>query len=606
SAHPVLSMPLTDGSAERGGIVVGSLSRRSGGLDQLLRNLSLLHVHGHDLDTDRVLGEGDLVPLPTYAFQRDPYWMDTPKSSGDLRSVGLEVSDHAWLGAALGLADGDGYLFTGRLSLAEQPWLSEHAAFGMVLVPGTGLLELALTAAHHVGAERVEELTLLEPLVLPEDGALRLQVVVSAPDAQGRRPVAVFSRPEDASDEAAWRQHAAGELSEGADPHGGDVTELAQWPPAGAEPVPLEGFYDDFAARGLVYGPAFQGLRELWRKGSTAYGLVRLAEDRPADGFGIHPALLDAALHALVGVQNQERTDAGTALLPFEWTGVELHASGARELRVAIDLDDAAHALSLTVADPDGLPVVHAERLQLRAASAEQVRGSRVVDHAYRVAFEVPRVLAEDAAAGDSWVVGAGEVCRAVGVEPVGDVAALVALLETGADVPGRVVVDVPAVLGGLTAEEVTVGALELVQELLAQPRLEGCEWVWVTSGAVDAGDGIRELSQAPVWGLLRSVRAEYPDRVIRLLDLDTTTHEDDIETAVNASGEPELAIRHGEIRTARLQHLMEPNSTDLTAPHISGSATTFDAEGAVLVTGGTGELGRALAGHLVREHGVR
>ncbi|MGC5360060.1 hypothetical protein ACPXCS_39790, partial [Streptomyces sp. DT190] len=69
------------------------------------------------------------------------------------------------------------------------------------------------TAAHHVGAERVEELTLLEPLVLPEDGALRLQVVVSAPDvASGRRPVAVFSRPEDASDEAAWRQHAAGEL----------------------------------------------------------------------------------------------------------------------------------------------------------------------------------------------------------------------------------------------------------------------------------------------------------------------------------------------------------------------------------------------------------
>ncbi|MGC5041656.1 KR domain-containing protein, partial [Streptomyces sp. DT73] len=107
-------------------------------------------------------------------------------------------------------------------------------------------------------------------------------------------------------------------------------------------------------------------------------------------------------------------------------------------------------------------------------------------------------------------------------------------------------------------------------------------------------------------WGLLRSVRAEYPDRVIRLLDLDTTTHEDDIETAVNASGEPELAIRHGEIRTARLQHLMEPNSTDLTAPHISGSATTFDAEGAVLVTGGAGELGRAVALRLVERFGVR
>ncbi|MEL7994687.1 acyltransferase domain-containing protein, partial [Streptomyces albidoflavus] len=164
SAHPVLSMPLTDGSAERGGIVVGSLSRNSGGLDQLLRNLSLLHVQGHDLDTDRVLGNGDVLPLPTYAFQRDPYWIATSKPSGDLRSVGLRASEHPWLGAVTGTAADDGYLFTGRLSLAEQPWLAEHAAFGTVLVPGTGLLELALTAAHHVGAERVEELTLLEPL----------------------------------------------------------------------------------------------------------------------------------------------------------------------------------------------------------------------------------------------------------------------------------------------------------------------------------------------------------------------------------------------------------------------------------------------------------
>ncbi|MCP3771686.1 polyketide synthase dehydratase domain-containing protein, partial [Streptomyces sp. MAR25Y5] len=265
SAHPVLSMPLTDGSAQRGGIVVGSLSRRAGGLEQILRNLGLLHVQGHDLNTDHALNEGDLLPLPTYAFQRDPYWMDTPKSSGDLRSVGLEVSDHAWLGAALGLADGEGHLFTGRLSLAEQPWLAEHAAFGTVLVPGTGLLELALTAAHHIGADRVEELTLLEPLVLPEDKALRLQVVVGAPDAQGRRPIALFSRPEDASDEVAWSQHATGGLTEaeGIEAEGEELTELAQWPVAGAEQVSLDGFYDDFAARGLVYGPAFQGLTEL-------------------------------------------------------------------------------------------------------------------------------------------------------------------------------------------------------------------------------------------------------------------------------------------------------------------------------------------------------
>ncbi|MHC3456239.1 hypothetical protein, partial [Streptomyces prasinus] len=86
----------------------------------------------------------------------------------------------------------------------------------------------------------------------------------------------------------------------------------------------------------------------------------------------------------------------------------------------------------------------------------------------------------------------------------------VLARLEEAVEAPGRVVVDVTAVLGAGTgtgtggvdgALEVTVSALELVQGLLAEPRLEGSEWVWVTSGAVDAGDGVRQVAQAPVWG---------------------------------------------------------------------------------------------------------
>ncbi|MEE1838319.1 polyketide synthase dehydratase domain-containing protein, partial [Streptomyces sp. JV190] len=300
------SMPLTDGSADRGGIVVGSLARRSGGMAQLFRNLGLLHVQGHDIDWDQVLGAdtGSCLPdLPTYAFQREPYWMDTPKPSGDLRSVGLEVSEHPWLGAALALADGEGHLLTGRLSLTDQPWLAEHAAFGTVLVPGTGLLDIALTAAHHVGADTVQELTLLEPLVLTDETPLRIQVTIGAPTPHGTRPLTIHSRAESTPDDTPWRQHAAGELGHAESATAESFTELAQWPVLGTERVDLDGFYDAFRARGLEYGPAFQGLTELWRDGSTAYGLVRLPDSLAPDDFGIHPALLDAALHTLMGVR---------------------------------------------------------------------------------------------------------------------------------------------------------------------------------------------------------------------------------------------------------------------------------------------------------------
>ncbi|MEU0082461.1 type I polyketide synthase [Micromonospora tulbaghiae] len=590
SAHPVLSMPLTDGSAERGGIVVGSLARDHGTHAQLLRNLGLLHVQGHQLDWDKVLPAGSLLPLPTYAFQREHYWMETAKSSGDVRSVGLEASEHPWLGAVTPTAADDGHLFTGRLSLAEQPWLAEHAAFGTVLVPGTGLLELALTAAHHVGAERVEELTLLEPLVLAEDTPVRLQVVVGAADAEGRRPVALYSRAE-GDDQAEWRQHAAGELAEGTpDPDTSGFAELASWPVAGAERVELDGFYEAFAARGLVYGPAFQGLTELWRKGGTAYGVVRLPEGLKAEGFGVHPALLDAALHGLVSVQSADSVLAGTALLPFEWTGVELYAAGGTELRVRIELDPATDEhVSLTVADTTGRPVLSAQGLRIREASAEQVRAGGSAGHLYRVEFRVPRVLGDGPDVESVVVGGTGELARVLDAE-------VFTGLDEGSEVPGRLVVD--ATVGGAGALESAAGALELARDLLADARLERAELVWVTRGAVDAGEGrIGDLDRAGVWGVVRAVRGEFPDRSIRLVDVDDVGELSggEVERALAVAGEPELVVRGGEIRAARLVRV-----------DAAAAGVEFAEGGRVLVTGGTGELGRALAGHLVREHGVR
>ncbi|WP_160159849.1 hypothetical protein, partial [Streptomyces sp. WAC05374] len=108
----------------------GSLARDHGTPAQLLRNLGLLHVQGHTLDWNQVLGEHTgtlLTDLPTYAFQRERFWIDAAKATGDVRSVGLEASAHPWIGAVTELAGGEGYVFTGALSLAGQAWLRDHA-----------------------------------------------------------------------------------------------------------------------------------------------------------------------------------------------------------------------------------------------------------------------------------------------------------------------------------------------------------------------------------------------------------------------------------------------------------------------------------------------
>ncbi|MFF4085174.1 SDR family NAD(P)-dependent oxidoreductase [Streptomyces sp. NPDC001777] len=613
SPNPVLVMPLTNGLGEADGLVVPSLQRGRGDLGELLGTLALLHVQGREIDWDHALGAptGTLVPLPTYAFQRERYWTEITGPAGDANSMGLAPARHPWLAAVTAMANGEGHLLTGRLSTATHPWLLDHAAFGTVLAPGTGLLELALVAARESGAGRVGELTLSEPLILDGDG-VHVQVTVGAPDLNGERSIAIYGRPE--SEQEHWTCHATGRLLDGgADTGDEGFDDLRSWPVAGAEPVSLEGFYERLAAQGIGYGPAFRGLTELWRDGGTAYGLVRLPEGVQGQDYGVHPALLDAALHTLQAVRDLDEADH-RVLLPFEWEDVELHAEGSSTLRVRVDLDTARSSARLWVADAQGRPVAAAGTLRLREASAEQIRSGRPVQHLYRVGFRPVRPMAPSAAV-RTWVLGGdGVLSNALGTEHVADVDAFLAGVGDGREAPVRLVVDATAdpdpvgARGGsedrdddvATVRRLTADALETLRRLLTDDRTAAVELVWVTRGAVDVGDtedGVRDLNRSGLWGLVRSARTEFAERTVRLVDTDAYTPT--LERALAVADEPELVVRGEEVLAAHLVRVRDTAGND-------GALRRLDPRGTVLITGGTGELGRQVAAHLVREHGVR
>ena len=220
------------GGGERGGeagvrgtsgdtIAVASVLRAGRVEDRsLLAAVARVWVGGVHVDWAGMFGGygAERVVLPTYAFQRERFWLDAGGvGEGDAVSLGLTSAEHPLLGAAVAVAGDDGWLFTGRISLQSHPWLADHVVMGYVLLPGTALLELALRTGSEVGCGCVRELTLSAPLVIGEQGAMQLQVKIGELDEDGCRLVGVYSRPEGSREdglgvEAGWMCHAEGLL----------------------------------------------------------------------------------------------------------------------------------------------------------------------------------------------------------------------------------------------------------------------------------------------------------------------------------------------------------------------------------------------------------
>ncbi|GGZ08625.1 hypothetical protein GCM10010385_67330 [Streptomyces geysiriensis] len=338
----------------------------------LLTGLAELHVAGVRVDWAAWFhGTGARrADLPTYAWQHRRYWPRPLAHAADIPGAGLTPAGHPFLGAAVALAGAEDVLLTGRIGLRTHPWLADHTMGGVILFPATGFLELAVRAGDQVGCGRVQELTLTTPLGLDPKGAVVVQVRVGPPDASGGRPLGIHCRPADA-DDAPWTQHATGVLTPGE-----HVVpfESPAWPPAGADPVDLTGFYER-----TEYGPLFQGLRGVWTRGDEVFAELELP-DRTDDAalFGLHPALLTAALHA---VEYVDLKDADQGLLPFSWAGATLHASGATRLRARIG-KAGEDSVSIAAVDTSGRPVLSVESLALRPSSAARLLGPGAADRA--------------------------------------------------------------------------------------------------------------------------------------------------------------------------------------------------------------------------------
>ncbi len=562
SPNPVLIAEIEDIVAEGGrepsdgAVAIPTLGRDDAGLQRFWTSVGQAHVAGVGVEWSAAFAGADArtVELPTYAFQRRRFWLAGSGRAAGVRGVGLAGAEHALLGAVVERPDTGGVVLTGRLAVGVDPWLADHAVAGVVVLAGTALVELAIRAGDEVGCPVVEELTLVAPLVLPDGAAVRVQVVVTGPGESGGHPVSVYSRG--GQPNAEWVLHAQGLL--GARPAAvSAAADLSVWPPAGATAVDATGAYARLAARGYGYGSAFQGLQALWQRGQEVFAEVAVPDGVEVAGFGIHPALLDAVLHAWVVTKTEQVAET---VLPFTWAGVSLHAAGARRVRARLaPAGDGAVSLELT--DTTGLPVLSVQSLVVRPITAQQLAAAVAaaggdtgqemlevvwtpitLDHSSVDDRAHPSVITWD-----ELLTGAGAPeTNGEKATPDGDVLKAdrdVVVWEWGSkDQPGS---GGEGVVGSVYTA--THQALGVLQSWLAADRASTL--VVLTRGAVGvAGEDVTDLAAAAVWGLVRSAQSENPGRIM-LVDSDAPL---DL-AALTGSGEPQLVIRTGNAYAARL-----------------------------------------------------
>ncbi|MEO3814019.1 SDR family NAD(P)-dependent oxidoreductase [Sphaerisporangium sp. B11E5] len=530
-------------------VAIPVLDRRRDELLALWSFVARAFVSGVDWDWRAVLGYlGDAVtvPLPTYPFRRERLWLAPPADTGTAAGIGAEEPEHPLLTASVVVPDGGQTVHTGVLSPRRQPWLAEHALAGTPVLPAAALVELLTWLAGQHGMVAVAELTLHAPLLVPGDGDVHLRVTVAD------NGVRVHARPVGAGE---WTLHAEAVLTDdagGTDPWTGER-------PAEAVPVDVSGAYAAFAEKGYDYGPAFQGLRAMWRAGDDLYAEVDTGHD-------LVPGLLDATLHAWIAGRTDEARD--TVHVPYGWRDVRAHGRPQGTSRVRIR-HTGEETFGLDVTDVQGVPVLSAAEVRVRPVP-------RAALHRGRAAAAVPYELVWTAAR----VTAGGDGDTTV-LAPAGKEAGLPfpVVTYTGDGEPGA------AVRAALRT------ARDLIVTLPEHRHL-----VVVTRGAVavDGDDRLPGLAQASLWGLVRTAQQEFPGRV-SVVDVDDHPDSAALLPRVIAARPGQLAVRRGEASRPRLRPLTGAPA----APPDLGAGT-------VLVSGAGGALGREVVRHLVARHGAR
>ncbi|MEA5581854.1 SDR family NAD(P)-dependent oxidoreductase [Nodularia harveyana UHCC-0300] len=370
------------------GVWLASLHPKKDDRQQILGSLAALYVQGVAVNWKAFYQDFDYQPvaLPTYAFQRKPYWIEkvSPLHQSSLQLI--PGKQHPLLGNRLNVAGLKTICFQSQISKDQPAYLADHQVLGEVILPATAYLEMALAAGFKLykSAKLVlEDVSILQPLTL-EAAAITLQISLSQSD--NGYSFEIFSSENTGDEDLIWTLHATGKLLAGE-----NAAQLTQTglPKLCETVISTSDYYQQCQDRGIDYGLSFQAIQELSYDSGLAVGRVELAADWTDESYQLHPILLDAGFQVVGAAllnQNQrdtylpvaiERLQIDGSLGNLVWSQAKIHADNNPELLNA----------DVSLYTDDGVQIVHVQGLELKRSRPLTTAPETIQNHLYQVAW---------------------------------------------------------------------------------------------------------------------------------------------------------------------------------------------------------------------------
>jgi acyl transferase domain-containing protein/thioesterase domain-containing protein/acyl carrier protein len=590
-------------------------------VETLIKALGGLHAEGHELDWKSVFGlfGARRLELPTYAFQRERYWIDAPQRPA--MTQGTLAGHYPLAGHRFDLPDGSA-LHTVEIGPGVQSYLKSHLVYDRIVVPGAFHLAvlLAIGESHWPGQPiELRDVQFVKAVIFdrPEDRTI-LHIQLTPIDGRSSG----FSATVSTQTESVWTTHVTAVLD--------SVAPSDLLPRAPLKPPPVDETsallsHVDHGMRQahIEWRPQALWIRQATRlREQTRLGRFEAPQGVPADDAPLPGGLIDNAFGLPLWSEVPNLSNDGgflhlpggnVARVPFAverlvWYGRRATPSWAEHVLRNDQPPEADSAVAdITFWEAGGMPVGHLDGFTTQRAPAERFLPDQRSRDLYVVKWVEPSPPPQPPF-GTWTILGTDTLGLAtalgqssVRVEGYPDFAALKASLDQSSRVPEVIAASLWAAAGD-TAQAVhdaTHRGLSLLQAWLANEHLASSRLVLITRRAIATtpGEDVLDLCHAPLWGLVRAAQSEHPDRSIILVDLDDHEASRRALSASIASGEPQLALRDGSLRVPRIARVTA--SSGATAPALSS-------EGTVLITGATGGLGALLARHLVKKHGFR